>query len=131
MNYWFGLVEKGIREHEGSRSGSESSGSGSESSRSGSEESQSGDEGSRSGSEGSEPGSEESGSGSDGDTSTYWLDGSQGTFRYWAEGYPQHENAFCVLYTIDGWKDMSCGSEFHYICKSSGKRTNFSRNDIV
>jgi len=50
------------------------------------------------------------------DTSHYWLDGNNSTYRIWEGGKPGNEK--CVRIKKNGkFKDESCASEYRYVCK--------------
>lgn len=48
---------------------------------------------------------------------TTWYDQNPSTYRNWAAGYPKYENAICVRYTKDGFKDRACSFEYYFACK--------------
>jgi len=49
---------------------------------------------------------------------THWYDGNPSTYRDWARGNPKNAQAKCVRFTLDGWKDELCDTEFYYVCKT-------------
>ena len=49
---------------------------------------------------------------------THWYDGNPSTYRDWAGGHRNNGRAKCVLFTLDGWKDELCDTEFYYVCKA-------------
>ena len=54
---------------------------------------------------------------SESDTSYYWLDGNNSTYRNWRSSkVPINENR--CIHTINGeFRDDSCGDRYHYVCK--------------
>jgi len=48
---------------------------------------------------------------------TRWYDGSLSAYRWWADGFPRYRYETCVYFTIDGWYDASCDSEFYFVGK--------------
>jgi len=55
-----------------------------------------------------------------------WYDGSLSTYTYWATGYPSYPYERCVCYTISGWQDVSCDSEFYFISRKPAGNSKFS-----
>jgi len=49
--------------------------------------------------------------------STRWYDGSISTYRDWKDGYPKYQYETCIGYTLGGWIDAPCDSEFYFISK--------------
>jgi len=45
-----------------------------------------------------------------------WFDGNPSSYRNWAAGEPDDDSQ-CIIFTIDGFKDISCWSTFYYVCK--------------
>ena len=52
---------------------------------------------------------------------TRWYNFNPSTYRDWSRGYPKNWQAECVLFTLDGWKDELCDTEFYFVCKTAGK----------
>ena len=50
------------------------------------------------------------------DNVTYWLDGSPSTYRNWRDGEPNSAGQ-CVRIESGQFRDGSCGSVYHYVCK--------------
>jgi len=48
---------------------------------------------------------------------TAWFDGSGSTYSWWADRYPRFRYETCIVYTISGWQDVACDSEFYFATK--------------
>jgi len=48
---------------------------------------------------------------------TRWMDGSLSSYRWWALGFPQYRYETCIYYSIDGFQNAPCDSEFYFIVK--------------
>jgi len=48
-----------------------------------------------------------------------WYDGNPSQYRNWTTGEPDQGGlfAYCIIYTIDGFKDTSCFTSTYYTCK--------------
>jgi len=56
----------------------------------------------------------------------YWLDGNPSEYRWWADGYPQYQDAIlCVGYSAEGFQDKPCVARYYYICKKPAGPSSF------
>jgi len=52
----------------------------------------------------------------DSDTSSYWLDGNNSTYRNWKGNEPNSEGQ-CIRIKDGEFEDKSCDNENRYVCK--------------
>jgi len=51
---------------------------------------------------------------------TTWLDGSSWPYRWWAPGFPRDRSYdVCICYSINGFREAPCDSEFYFIIEKS------------